>query len=269
MALRDITLGQYFPGTTLIHRLDPRSKLVFSFFYLIALFTAKSPLSYLLMFVVLVLGILLSRIRFSVFLKGLKPIMIIILFTAIMNLFFTKGGEVLWSLGALHITERGVSMAIYMMLRIIMLLLMTLLLTYTTSPLMLTDGLDRLCSPLKHLHVPVHDFTMIMSIALRFIPTLIQETDKIMSAQKARGADFESGNVIRRAKALVPILIPLFISAFRRAEELSIAMDCRCFHDGQNRTRLRQLKLCANDVIILVFAVLLCAGIVLMRYFGI
>lgn len=269
MALRDITLGQYFPGTTLIHRLDPRSKLVFSLFYIVALFTAKSPLSYLVLFAVLVVGILLSRIRFSIFMKGLKPILIIILFTAMMNLFFTKGGATLWEFGFLHITERGVSMAVYMMLRIIMLLLMTLLLTYTTSPIMLTDGLDRLLAPLKHLKVPVHDFTMIMSIALRFIPTLIQETDKIMSAQKARGADFDSGNLIQRAKALIPILIPLFISAFRRAEELSIAMDCRCFHDGQNRTRLRQLKLCAKDVLILIFGVLLTAGIVLMRSFGI
>lgn len=269
MALRDITLGQYFPGTSLIHRLDPRAKLLFSLLYIVALFTAKSPLSYLVMFMVLALGILVSRLRLSVFLKGLKPIMIIVILTAIMNLFFTRGGDTLWSFGFLHITENGVSMAVYMMLRIIMLLLMTLLLTYTTSPLMLTDGLDRLLAPLKHLKVPVHDFTMIMSIALRFIPTLIQETDKIMSAQKARGADFESGNLIQRAKALVPILIPLFISAFRRAEELSVAMDCRCFHDGQNRTRLRQLKFTTKDVILLLFAVLLCVGIILMRRFGI
>lgn len=268
MALRDITLGQYFPGSSLIHRLDPRAKLIVTFLYIIALFAAKSLLSYGIMLLLLLGGILTSGIRFSVFVKGLKPVMIIVIFTAIMNLFFTKGGKELYSFGFLSITEHGVSQAFYMMLRVIMLLLITLLLTYTTSPLMLTDGLDRLLSPLKRFKVPVHDFTMIMSIALRFIPTLIQETDKIMSAQKARGADFDSGNLIRRAKALIPILIPLFISAFRRAEELSIAMDCRCYNDGQHRTRLRQLAFRAVDVFVIVFSILLCALIGTLRYLG-
>lgn len=269
MALRDITLGQYFPGTSLIHRLDPRAKLLVTLCYIVALFTAKGVIAYGILFVLLIGGIFISRIRFSVFRKGLKPILLIVLFTALMNLFFTKGGQTLFSFGFLHITQLGLSQAIYMMLRIIMLLLSTLLLTYTTSPLILTDGLDHLLSPLKKIKVPVHDFTMIMSIALRFIPTLIQETDKIMSAQKARGADFESGNLIRRAKALIPILIPLFISAFRRAEELSIAMDCRCYHDGQNRTRLRQLRFRPVDVLLIPLALLLCAGMVLLRVYGI
>jgi len=268
MALRDITLGQYFPGSSLIHRLDPRAKLIFTFLYIIALFVSKGLLSYGIMLVLLLVAILISGIRFSVFVKGLKPVMIIIIFTAIMNLFFTKGGQELFSYGFLTISEHGVTQAFYMMLRVIMLLLITLLLTYTTSPLMLTDGLDRLLSPLKRLKVPVQDFTMIMSIALRFIPTLIQETDKIISAQKARGADFESGNLIRRAKALIPILIPLFISAFRRAEELSIAMDCRCYNDGQNRTRLRQLKFGLVDVFLIIFSIMLCALIGTLRYFG-
>lgn len=268
MALRDITLGQYFPGTSLIHRLDPRAKLIFTFFYIIALFLAKLLLSYVILLIILICGILISRIRFSVFRKGLKPILIIVVFTAMMNLFFTRGGDILYQFGFLTITEQGLSQAFYMLLRIVMLLLVTLLLTYTTSPLMLTDGLDRLLSPLKKLKVPVHDFTMIMSIALRFIPTLIQETDKIISAQKARGADFESGNLIRRAKALIPILIPLFISAFRRAEDLSVAMDCRCYNDGKNRTRLRQLRFRAVDIAMLLFSVLLCAGIATLRILG-
>ena len=268
MALKDITLGQYFPGHSLLHRLDPRSKLLFTFFFIIALFTAKGLIAYGIVTLVLLLGILISRIRPSVFFKGLKPILLIVIFTAIMNLFFTSGGEVLFSYGVVQITTNGAWHAFYMMVRIVLLLLSTLLLTYTTSPLMLTDGLDRLLSPLKRFHVPVHDFTMIMSIALRFIPTLIQETDKIISAQKARGADFESGNLIRRAKALIPILIPLFISAFRRADELSVAMDCRCYHNGNHRTRLRQLRFRPMDVMMLLFSLLLCVGIGLLRYFG-
>ncbi|MDF2838656.1 MAG: transporter [Evtepia sp.] len=268
MALRDITLGQYFPGSSLIHKLDPRSKLVFIFLYIVALFLASFLISYGVMILVLMVGILLSGIRFSVFRKGLKPVVIIILFTAIMNLLVTRGGEVLFSYGILQITENGAWHAFFMMLRIILLLMSTLLLTYTTSPLMLTDGLDRLMSPLKALKLPVHDFTMIMSIALRFIPTLIQETDKIISAQKARGADFESGHIIARAKALIPILIPLFISAFRRADELSIAMDCRCYNDGNHRTRLRQLKYHRRDFVLIAFGLLLCTLSGILRFFG-
>lgn len=268
MALRDITLGQYFPGSSLIHKLDPRAKLIFIFLYIVALFLANFLISYGVMFLVLITGILLSGIRFSVFRKGLKPVLIIILFTAIMNLLFTRGGADLYSYGIIHITENGAWHAFFMMVRIVLLLMSTLLLTYTTSPLMLTDGLDRLMTPLKAWKVPVHDFTMIMSIALRFIPTLIQETDKIISAQKARGADFESGHLLQRAKALIPILIPLFISAFRRAEELSVAMDCRCYNDGDNRTRLRQLKYCGKDFILIAFGLILCALIGVLRYFG-
>lgn len=268
MALRDITLGQYFPGTSLIHRFDPRAKLIASLCFIIALFTAKLFISNGILICVLAVSIALSSIRFSVFAKGLKPLVLIIFFTALMNLFFTRGGDILFSYGSLQITEAGLYQAFFMMLRIIMLLLSTLLLTYTTSPLMLTDGLDYLLSPLKKLGVPVHDFTMIMSIALRFIPTLIQETDKIISAQKARGADFDSGNIFHRAKSLVPILIPLFVSAFRRAEELSIAMDCRCYHDGMNRTRLRVLQYAKKDIALIVSSVILCVLIATLRYFG-
>lgn len=268
MALRDITLGQYFPGYSLIHKLDPRSKLIFVFLYIVALFLSKFLVSYGLMLLVLLVGILLSGIHFSVFRKGLKPVLIIIIFTAIMNLFMTRGGDVLFSYGIIQITENGAWHAFFMMARIILLLLSTLLLTYTTSPLMLTDGLDHLMHPLKALKVPVHDFTMIMSIALRFIPTLIQETDKIISAQKARGADFESGNLIQRAKALVPILIPLFVSAFRRADELSVAMDCRCYNDGNHRTRMRQLKYQGKDLALILFGLILCVCIGVLRSFG-
>lgn len=268
MALRDVTLGQYFPGHSPIHKLDPRAKLLFTLLYIVALFTAKFLVGYGFLMLVVLIGIALSRIRLSVFLRGLKPIMIIVLFTALMNLFFTPGGEPIFTWGFIQITIEGLWRAFFMLLRIVMLLLSTLLLTYTTSPLMLTDGLDRLMRPLAKLKVPVQDFTMIMSIALRFIPTLIQETDKIISAQKARGADFESGNLIRRARALIPILIPLFISAFRRADELSIAMDCRCYHDGPGRTRLRQLRLRGADYCLLLFGLCLCAATFTLRFYG-
>lgn len=268
MALRDITLGQYFPGQSLIHRFDPRAKLLYTLLFIVSIFVAESLISYGVLLLTLVLGILLSRIKLKVFLRGLKPLLILVLLTAILNLFFTPGETLLFSFGVLHITMEGVRHAILMMLRITMLLLSTLLMTYTTSPLMLTDGLDRLMQPLKVFKVPVHDFTMIMSIALRFIPTLIQETDKIISAQRARGADFDSGNLLRRAKALIPILIPLFISAFRRAEELSVAMDCRCYHGGEGRTRLRQLKFSVGDILLLLLSLLLLAGTILLRVFG-
>lgn len=268
MALRDITLGQYFPGSSVIHRFDPRAKLIFVLFFVAATFIANSPVSYAAVLAVLILGIVLSTVRFSVFRRGLRPVLIIVIFTAVMNLFFSQSGDTLVSWSIFHITTGGVRHAVYMMLRIIMLLLSTLLLTYTTSPLALTDGLEHLMRPLKALKVPVHDFAMIMGIALRFIPTLIQETDKIISAQKARGADFESGNIFRRAKALVPILIPLFVSAFRRAEELSVAMDCRCYTGSGQRTRLRELRFAPRDLFLLALGVFLCAGIILLRVLG-
>jgi energy-coupling factor transport system permease protein len=268
LALRDITLGQYFPGSSVIHRFDPRAKLIFILFFVAATFIANGPVSYATVLAVLILGIILSTVRFSVFRRGLRPVLVIVIFTAVMNLFFSQSGDTLVSWGIFHITTGGVRHAVYMMLRIIMLLLSTLLLTYTTSPLALTDGLEHLMRPLKALKVPVHDFAMIMGIALRFIPTLIQETDKIISAQKARGADFESGNIFRRAKALVPILIPLFVSAFRRAEELSVAMDCRCYNGSGQRTRLRELQFAPRDLFLLTLVILLCAGVILLRILG-
>lgn len=269
MALKDITLGQYFPGKTIIHRLDPRTKLIGTIAYIVALFLAANVVSYAILMVVLAALIAISKVGLKSILRGMKPIFVIIVITAILNLFFTPGqGEPLVAFGIITIYAEGIRSAVFMILRIMMLITCTFLLTYTTSPILLTDGLEKLMGPLKTLHVPVHELSMMMSIALRFIPTLIEETDKIMSAQKARGADFDTGNLLQKAKALVPLLVPLFISAFRRADELAIAMECRCYHGGEGRTRLRQLKLKGIDIAALVFAVLLCVGIGVLRHFG-
>ena len=266
--LKDITLGQYFPGNTLIHRLDPRTKLLCVILYIVALFNAKSVLTYAIMAVVLVTCILISQVHYKALTRGLKPVYIIVAFTAIMNLFFSGGTPVadVWLLR--HITYEGIRSAVAMVLRIVMLIMGTFLLTYTTSPISLTDALEHLLSPLKKLKMPIHELAMMMSIALRFIPTLIEETDKIMSAQKARGADFETGNIFQRAKALVPILVPLFISAFRRADELATAMECRCYHGGEGRTALRVLHLRSGDWVTLLLFALLAAGIIVLAKIG-
>lgn len=264
MALKDITLGQYFPGNSLLHRFDPRSKILFTVLFIAAIFLCKGLVSYGITLLILLMMIGISKVQPRVFLKGMKPVVFIVVCTAILNLFYTSG-TVLWSWGILKITEEGIWKAGFMVLRILMLIACTLLLTYTTSPILLTDGLEKLLRPLKKLHFPVHELSMMMSIALRFIPTLIQETDKIISAQKARGADFDSGNLIQKAKALIPILIPLFISSFRRAEELAIAMECRCYHGDEGRTSLRQLCYAGRDYGLIVFSIALCAGIVVLR----
>lgn len=264
MALKDITLGQYFPGNSLLHRFDPRSKIIFTVLFIAAIFLCKGLVSYGITLLILLMMIGISKVQPRVFLKGMKPVVFIVVCTAILNLFYTSG-TVLWSWGILKINEEGIWKAGFMVLRILMLIACTLLLTYTTSPILLTDGLEKLLRPLKKLHFPVHELSMMMSIALRFIPTLIQETDKIISAQKARGADFDSGNLIQKAKALIPILIPLFISSFRRAEELAIAMECRCYHGDEGRTSLRQLRYAGRDYGLIVFSIALCAGIVVLR----
>lgn len=264
MALKDITLGQYFPGNSLLHRFDPRSKILFTVLFIATIFLCKGLVSYGITLLILLMMIGISKVQPRVFLKGMKPVVFIVVCTAILNLFYTSG-TVLWSWGILKITEEGIWKAGFMVLRILMLIACTLLLTYTTSPILLTDGLEKLLRPLKKLHFPVHELSMMMSIALRFIPTLIQETDKIISAQKARGADFDSGNLIQKAKALIPILIPLFISSFRRAEELAIAMECRCYHGDEGRTSLRQLRYAGRDYGLIVFSIALCAGIVVLR----
>ena len=244
--LKDITLGQYFPGDTTAHRLDPRTKIVLVVLYIVALFQAKNLLTYALVAVTFVTCARISKVGARALLKGLKPVVIIVLFTGFLNLFFTPG-ETLFELGFLRLTDQGVYNALRMVVRIMLLIMGTFLLTYTTSPIALTDALERMLNPLKKLHVPVHELAMVMSIALRFIPTLIEETDKIMSAQKARGADFESGNLLQRAKAMIPLLVPLFISAFRRADELAVAMECRCYHGGEGRTKLHVLHYKAAD----------------------
>ncbi|MCI9644471.1 MAG: energy-coupling factor transporter transmembrane protein EcfT [Oscillibacter sp.] len=266
--LKDITLGQYFPGNTAAHKLDPRTKILLVVLYITALFTAKSFLAYGLMALVLAVCVRVSKVGLRALVKGLKPVLFIIVFTGVLNLFFTPGEGILWAWGPLHITSSGLRNAAFMVLRIMLLIMGTFLLTYTTSPISLTDGLERLLNGLKRFHVPVHELTMIMSIALRFIPTLIEETDKIMSAQKARGADFESGNLMEKAKALVPILVPLFISAFRRADELATAMECRCYHGGEGRTKLHVLKYGRRDYTALALGVLVLAGVIAMRAFG-
>lgn len=266
--LKDITLGQFFPGKTVIHRLDPRTKLVLLVVYIVALFLARSFVSYGLMLAFLVAVTFMGRIPLKSMTRGLKPMLIFILFTAALNLFYTQGGTLLLDWWIFHIYSEGLKTAFFMVLRIMMLVCGTFLLTYTTSPIALTDALEHLLSPLKKLRVPVHELAMMMSIALRFIPTLIEETDKIMSAQKARGADFETGSLIRRAKALIPILVPLFVSAFRRADELATAMECRCYHGGEGRTRLKVLCYATIDLAAFLAGFLLLAGVIVLRHFG-
>ena len=265
--LKDITLGQYFPGTSLAHRLDPRTKLLLTVIYIVALFCAKSFFSYLLIALVLFTGIKVSGVAPKALVRGLKPILFIICFTAVLNLFYTPG-ETLASFWIFKITKEGIFTAFFMVLRITMLIMGTFLLTYTTSPIALTDGMEALLGPLKRVRVPVHELAMMMSIALRFIPTLIEETDKIMSAQKARGTDFESGNLLQKARALVPILVPLFISAFRRADELAVAMECRCYHGGEGRTKLHVLRYKPRDYLVLAAYAAVLAGVLVLARFG-
>ncbi len=265
--LKDITIGQYFPGDTPIHRMDPRTKILNVVFFIVALFTCGGIVGYALVLAFLITAVRISKIRLRTILKGVKPLIIIIAFTALLNMFYTPG-NVLIQFWRLHITDAGLKNAILMVARIIMLITGTFLLTYTTSPITLTDGLERLLSPLKIIHAPVHELAMMMSIALRFIPTLIEETDKIMSAQKARGADFETGNLIQKAKALIPILVPLFVSAFRRADELATAMECRCYTGGDGRTRLNPLHWQGLDTVGLVCGIVLLAGVIVLRQFG-
>ena len=266
--LKDITLGQYFPGDTVIHKLDPRTKLILVIVFIVALFLAVDWISYAVMFLVLAGSIAISGVPVKSILRGMKPVVFILIFTAVLNLFYTPGEHVLFQVWILTVTLEGVQNAFFMVIRILMLIAGTFLLTYTTSPILLTDGLESLLGPLKKIKVPVHELAMMMSIALRFIPTLIEETDKIMSAQRARGADFESGNLVQRAKALIPLLVPLFISAFRRAEELAVAMECRCYHGGEGRTRLRQLKYEGRDWAVLVFFLVIAVLVGVLGHFG-
>ena len=266
--LKDITLGQFFPGNSAVHRLDPRTKLLALVGYIVALFMAKSWISYGICLVFLAVTIGISTIPLKSIVKGMKPLVMILVFTGLLNLLFTGGDTVLLSLGPITVTQEGVVRAVLMVARILMLITGTFLLTYTTSPIALTDGLEALLNPLKKIKVPVHELSMMMCIALRFIPTLIEETDKIMSAQKARGADFETGSLMQRVKALVPILVPLFISAFRRADELATAMECRCYQGGAGRTKMKLLRFHREDFYGFGAVALLIAAVVLLGGFG-
>jgi energy-coupling factor transport system permease protein len=263
--ISDITLGQFFPGFSLLHKLDPRTKLISAILFIVSIFLAKTPLAFFALTVFTIALILVSRISFSVILRGIRPVIYILIFTSLLNIFMTKGESApLVDFWIIEIYREGIVRAVFMTLRVILLIIgSSLLLTYTTSPISLTDGLESLLSPLAKIGIPVHVFSMMMTIALRFIPTLVEETDKIMNAQKSRGADFASGSLVRRAKALIPLLVPLFVSAFKRAEELAVAMECRCYRVDKKRTKLVKLTFRAKDFLsLLIFAAFL-AGIVL------
>lgn len=249
--LRDITIGQFFPGNSLIHRLDPRFKIIMTLLFIVMLFSGGSLLCLGIGAVFTVMVILMTKIPLKMYVKSIKPLLPFLVITAAINLFLVSSGDVLWKWKFLKITDEGVNLSVFMIVRIALLITGSSVLTYTTSPITLTDAVERLLSPLKKLKVPVHELAMMMSIALRFIPTLIEETDKIISAQKARGAEIDSGSFMTRAKNLISILVPLFISAFRRADELATAMECRCYNGGKGRTRLRRLKSAPRDYIAL------------------
>ena len=263
--LKDITIGQYFPGNSIVHKLDPRMKIIITTLFIALLFAANSVYSLLVGVAYLFIIVPVSKIPVKMIFKSLKPIIPIVIFTTILNLFFVRGGKTVFDWWIITITTEGIRFTVFMVVRIICLIAGTSMLTYTTSPIVLTDAIERLLSPLKKVKMPVHELAMMMTIALRFIPTLIEETDKIMSAQKARGADIESGGLISRIKALIPIIIPLFISAFRRAEELALAMECRCYRGGEGRTRLKQLRTAPRDYLALVFTLAFLGGVIVLN----
>ena len=268
--ISDITLGQFFPGESAIHRLDPRTKIIMSILFIVSVFLASTPMAFVALLLFTAVMIAVSRISFKVILKGIKPIVIVLIFTAIINMFMTKGeSEPLVSFWIIEIYKEGIIRALFMALRVVILIVGTsVLLTYTTSPISLTDGIESLLWPLKLIKVPVHLFAMMMTIALRFIPTLVEETEKIMNAQKSRGADFSSGGLIKRAKALIPIIIPLFVSSFKRAEELATAMECRCYRGDKNRTKLVKLSYRWLDLCYFVGALLFLAAIITLRIYA-
>ena len=246
--LNNITMGQYYPVDSKVHRLDPRIKLVLTIVFIVAVFMAKTFLGYALILGFVYMASRLANVPFKMLLRGLKPLRLIIILTFLLNLFFTSGETTWVEFWIIRITKEGFMQAAFYSLRLVFLVIGTSLLTLTTSPVALSDGIELLLTPLKKIHFPAHELAMMMTIALRFIPTLLEETDKIMKAQSARGADFESGNLLKRARAMIPLLVPLFVSAFRRASELAMAMEARCYHGGEGRTRLRVLKLTRPDL---------------------
>lgn len=262
----DISFGQYCEGNSLLHRMDPRAKILAAVLYIVIIFVAKNLISFGLLLLSAILLVAVSGVPFRIILKGMKALTVIILFTAVINIFWMQGETLLVSFWIVNIYLEGILNAIMIAVRIIILLVVTsLFLTYTTTPIALTDGLEQLLAPLKKIHLPVHEFSMMMTIALRFIPTLVEETQKIMNAQKARGADFSTGSLMQRAKALIPILVPLFISAFRRAEELATAMECRCYIGGEGRTRMNVLHASAKDFLMCGAVIVLGALVVVLN----
>ena len=262
--IRDITIGQYYPVSSPVHKLDPRTKILVTFIYIISLFFIKYFAGYAFVAGLLYITIKISHVPLRFMLKGLKGIVLILLFTVILNIFFTPGGRTLLDLGFVQVTEQGVITALMMGTRLILLIIGSSLLTLTTSPIELTDGIEYLLNPFRKIGVPAHEIAMMMSISLRFIPILLEETDKIMKAQMARGADFETGNVIKRAKAMIPIMVPLFISAFRRAEELAMAMEARCYRGGVGRTRMNSLQYKKRDVYAFLWGIMFMVGCILL-----
>ncbi|MGB9840485.1 energy-coupling factor transporter transmembrane component T family protein [Thermovenabulum sp.] len=263
--MRELSIGQYIPGDSFIHRLDPRTKIIITFVFMIVLFVINDFSGYIFPVIFIILSALYSKISIKYMIKGLRPLLFIILLTFVLNIFMIKG-RILYEIGPFDITYEGLYQGVFMALRLIFLIVGTSLLTLTTSPILMTDGIEYLLKPFKRVGVPAHELAMMMTIALRFIPTLLEETDKIMKAQMARGADFQSGNIINRAKSLVPILVPLFVSAFRRADELAMAMESRCYKGGENRTRMKELKMTANDVLAFMITAVMVGGCVASRF---
>ncbi len=259
--VRDITLGQFMPGRSLIHRLDARSKILMLLVIIVFIFVANNYMALLLITLTSMLIVLMTKISFRLYLKSMKVILVVVIFTGLINLFYGKG-EVLWEWQFFRITEGGINNAIFVIIRIATLVLISSVLTFTTSPTDLTDAIERLLKPLKLFHIKVHEIAMMMTIALRFIPVLLEETDKIMNAQKARGADMESGGVVKRVKALIPVLIPLFVSSFRRANDLAMAMECRCYNGGKGRTRMKVLHFSLRDLWASLFLLVIFAGVI-------
>ena len=259
--IRDITLGQYYPADSPIHRLDPRVKITATLLFIIELFIVDNFIGFAICAAVLGIVIAVSTVPLKFIMRGMKPILFILFFTFALNIFMVKG-EVIWELGFLHITKEGIKIAVFMAVRLVLLITGSSMLTLTTKPLNLTDGMERMLSPFAKLGFPAHEIAMMMTIALRFIPTLLEETDKIMKAQQARGADFETGGLMKRAKALIPVLVPLFVSGFRIAQDLAMAMEARCYRGGENRTRMNEMKLRTRDIIAFILEAVFLAGII-------
>ena len=268
--MKSIALGQYYPSDSVLHRLDPRIKIVLAILYIVCSFLCKNVISFALLAISAITLIIVGKIPLKSVFRGLRPVFIILLITSVFNVFWTSGDILLFEWKFLHIYAEGIYAAVFMIIRIMALVIGTsIFMTYTTTPIDLTDAIEDLLSPLKKLHVPVHEFAMMMTIALRFIPTLVEETDKIMTAQKARGVDFSSGGLVKRAKALIPILIPLFVSAFNRASELATAMECRCYHGGEGRTRMKVRHIRFVDFIPLILIMILGVSLVVLNIIGI